>query len=216
MIDTIIAMLREFTAPTVFNPWRDTDPLDACDNAPALRCDRLRAHFDAEEPRFLLIGEAPGYQGCHFSGVPFTNESLLCAGAIPRIEKCERFTKRDRPWSEPSASIVWRELHKLGIAETTVMWNAFAFHPHKPGEPMSNRAPTRDELKLGLPILNRVVAHFSDIGILTVAVGNVSYETLNRIGIRCTYRVRHPSMGGANEFRAGMKALLNDGKNDER
>jgi len=193
--------------PDVFNPWFDLDSLDIQDYGPQARRDRLRRHFNCL-PRYLLVGEAPGYQGCHFSGVPFTNERLLLDGRVPRVEVATRFTRRDKPWSEPSATVVWGTLHDLGIAETTVMWNAFPWHPHKPGDPMSNRTPTRDELLAGGEILRQVVQLFD--GATVVAVGRKAEALLSttitgRLGFAA---VRHPSMGGANAFRARMREIV--------
>jgi uracil-DNA glycosylase len=201
LLDSIIG----FSAPNVFNPWRDCDPLDTYGReGPAHRVARLAQHFNCL-PKFLLIGEAPGYQGCHFSGVPFTNEALLLDGAVPRVPCHVRITTRPLPWREPSATIVWKELHKLGIAAETVMWNAFAWHPHKPGEPMSNRAPTKQEVKAGADVLRSVLDHFNDCRY--IAVGQVAKRALEQAGIGVFATVRHPSMGGANQFRAQMAAL---------
>src|SRR4051794_25287473 len=128
MSGQILTALRSFSAPNVFNPWADSDPLDLPD-AVALRRGRLRKHFDVT-PSFLLVGEAPGYKGCRFSGVPFTDEAMLCAGTVPRLGRCRRTTSREEPWAEGSAAAVWRALRQAGIAEQVVLWNAFAFHPH--------------------------------------------------------------------------------------
>lgn len=198
--------IRTFSAPNVFNPWSDHDPLDGFPVAgPALRLSRLAEHFDCE-PKYLLVGEAPGYQGCHFSGVPFTNEKLLLEGRIPRIRANLRITTRPKPWSEPSATIMWRVLHDLQIASETVMWNAFAWHPHKPGEPMSNRAPTDAELVKGADVLRAVTVHFG--GAHIIAVGRVAEKALRRLGVGTNGAVRHPSMGGATAFRSGMQAIV--------
>lgn len=204
--DLINRLLAPFNAPNVFNPWRDADPvMDLEPNTAAQwRRIRLEQHFDCS-PRFLLIGEAPGYQGCHFSGVPFTNERLLLDGAIPRIAQHSAITRKETPYSEPSATIVWRELHRLNIAADTVMWNAFAWHPHKPGELLSNRAPSQIELINGAPVLHEVVGMFPTAKI--IAVGRVAEWTLNRLGVRMDGRVRHPSMGGATEFRQQLAEL---------
>lgn len=191
-------------APNFFNPWRNWDPQDVPGRGPIDRRLRLLRHFSCF-PRFLLIGEAPGYQGCHFSGVPFTNEALLCEGTIPRVGKCERFTTRFRPWREPSATIVWSELHKLGIAASTCMWNAFAWHPHEPGDPMTNRTPTKEELRNGAYVLLAVLKYFE--GTRVIAVGNQAEWTLNLLGIKPQAKVRHPSMGGANQFRQQLSSL---------
>lgn len=201
----LLDQIRDFSSPNVFNPWSDADPLDAYGKEGAShRIARLVQHFHCM-PRFLLIGEAPGYQGCHFSGVPFTNEALLLEGAVPRVPCHVRITTRPLPWREPSATIVWKELHALGIAESTVMWNAFAWHPHKPGEPMSNRAPTRVELQAGSGVLRAVLKHFDQCRY--IAVGNVAKAALDAAGISVFATVRHPSMGGATKFREQMRAL---------
>lgn len=204
MSDHIIDALVKFESQNVFNPWRHNDPLDAAAHGAHERCQRLWRHFNCI-PHYLLVGEAPGYQGCHFSGVPFTNEALLCEGQIPRIGQCERITTREKPWREPSATIVWGALRERGIASDVVMWNAFAFHPHKPGEPMSNRAPTKAEIQANRDILSMVVAYFK--GARLVAVGKVAEAALRSLGHAPEACLRHPSMGGANEFRAGLSGL---------
>ena len=202
--------LRAFRSRHVFNPWAERDPLDVALGAgagapgPDGRLARLRAHFSMT-PALVLLGEASGYQGCHFSGMPFTNEKLLLAGRIPRVHVPARLTTRPRPWCEPSATVVWGTLHALGLAECTVLWNAFAWHPFKPGAPYSNRAPTRDELEAGRPVLDAVLDSFA--GARIVAVGKVAERTLRNLGREPDATVRHPSMGGANEFRAGLAAL---------
>lgn len=195
--------LSDFTAPNVFNPWRDNDPLDIGAGSWHRRI-RLSRHFNVE-PKLLLIGEAPGYQGCHFSGVAFTNEKLILDGVIPRVHTNGRLTTRPRPWCEPSATIVWRTLHELDLADKVVLWNAFAWHPHKPGNPMSNRAPTRAELEQGRPVLMQVLSYFD--GVPVVPVGRVAEKTLASLGVKTLPAVRHPSMGGATEFRAMMQIV---------
>lgn len=205
MTANIIEMLRQFAAPNVFNPWTDIDILDTSQLAAERRCLRLTAHF-LTLPRYLLIGEAPGYQGCHFSGVPFTNESLICGAQIPRIPPSARFTTRALPWCEPSATIVWGELHRHGIADSTVMWNAFAFHPHKPGEPYSNRRPSKQEVRSCAHITRAVLEKFA--GTQIIAVGQVAGQALRMLDIFHFKTVRHPAMGGATEFRTQLAAIV--------
>lgn len=205
IIDLIEGPIRQFSSPYVFNPWSDVDPLDADQkNAAAHRRYRLLRHFECA-PKLLMIGEAPGYQGCHFSGVAFTNEALLLKGTIPRIVTHGRVTTRDPPWSEPSATIVWRTLYELGIAETTVMWNAFAWHPHQRENLHSNRKPNQLELIDGIQVLSGVIELFS--GVPIIAVGRVAEWTLARMSIKADACVRHPAMGGASKFRQQMRDL---------
>ncbi len=198
--------LRAHVAEHVYNPWADADAMDlpVAAAGPRARLDRLRAHFDVDA-RLILVGEASGYQGCHFSGMAFTNEKLLLAGRIPRVRIEERITSRPLPWCEPSATVVWGALHSHGLAERTVLWNSYAWHPHKPGNPYSNRTPTRTELESGKAVLDSVLDHFSDA--LVVAVGQVSGRTLRALGREPAAVLRHPAMGGATEFRAGLAAL---------
>lgn len=207
-LQSLIQDIAAYTSPDVFNPWRDRDPLDHANDGPAARCERLHKHFDCNA-RFLMIGEAPGYQGCHFSGVPFTSEHLLLGGdggsRVPRVSVRDRISTRPTPWREPSATIVWRQLYALGIQDSTVMWNSYAWHPHKPGEPMSNRTPTQFELTDGADILRAVVDRFQDATV--IAIGNSAEWTLGKLGIEPAAKVRHPSMGGANKFREQMAAL---------
>jgi len=66
--------------PDVFNPWTDLDTgTDAEPTAPAARLKRLKAHLSTTV-NYILVGEAPGYQGCHVTGIPFTSERLILAG----------------------------------------------------------------------------------------------------------------------------------------
>ncbi len=141
-----LQLLQQATPPGVFNPWLQSDgTTDLTGDAARSRVARLRAHLDTNA-RVLLIGEAAGYQGCKVSGIAFTSERLLIEGSIPRVPLTQpRLTSRARPWSEPSATTVWKTLHALGIADRTVLWNAYPWHPHKPAALHSNRTPTRGE-----------------------------------------------------------------------
>jgi uracil-DNA glycosylase len=200
----LIQTLAEFESPNVFNPWREAERLlDGSATAPLRRQERLAAHFDCK-PRYLLIGEAPGYQGCRFSGVPFTSERLIVEGKIPRVT-AGRFTTREKPWSEPSATIVWGALHELGIAETTVLWNAFAWHPHQPGVSLSNRTPTDDEVLGGRDVLGAILERFK--GATVVSVGKKSWRLLMSFGIT-PHEVRHPANGGATRFRRELAEIV--------
>ncbi|MEI6459889.1 MAG: uracil-DNA glycosylase [Pseudomonadota bacterium] len=193
-------------AEHVYNPWADHDDLDLPIEVagPAARLARLRAHFDVDA-QLVLVGEAAGYQGCHFSGMAFTNEKLLLAGRLPRVRIEQRITSRARPWCEPSATVVWGGLHAHGLAARAVLWNAYAWHPHKPGNPHSNRTPTRTELESGKAVLDGVLNHFSSARV--VAIGQVSDRTLRALGRVPAAVLRHPAMGGATAFRAGLAEL---------
>lgn len=189
----------------LFNPWKDTSEDDLPQNTPAARLLRLAQHL-AGSPAFILCGEAPGYQGCVRSGIAFTSERLLIEGAIPRVTKVDgRLTERKLPFSEPSATIVWKTLYKLGIAERTVLWNAVQLHPHKPGNRLTNRTPTPAEIALGAPAMRLLAEAYPKARI--VAVGRKAEGLLTGMGIRLAGAVRHPANGGASAFATGLAAL---------
>jgi len=207
VFDTLV----RFTAPSVFNPWREVDSMDRAGSVERLL--RLKQHF-ACRPSFLLVGEAPGYQGCRFSGVPFTSERLLLEGRIPRISCQERITSRSRPWSEPSATTVWKVLQELGIADRVVLWNAFPWHPHHADEPHSNRRPAGSEVRQGAQALRAVLSRFD--GATVVAVGQVARQALqDALGLDPLV-VRHPSMAGVREFRANPTAIAGRRRREPR
>ena len=206
LVSRFLQLLTQPPGPQTFNPWTDLDPTtDAEPNAPTQRLVRLRAHLDCS-PHSILIGEAPGYQGCKVSGIPFTSERLLNEGAIPRIDlRGQRLSTRTRPWSEPSATIVWGTLHELGIADRTLLWNAYPWHPHKPGNLHSNRTPKPDERESGRPIMLALLNAFPNARLF--ALGRQAEHTLAALGISAT-PLRHPAMGGATKFRAGLRRAL--------
>lgn len=190
----------------LFNPWADRCPHDAEGNGPEAKLLRLSQHLDCN-PLFILAGEAPGYQGCRYSGIAFTSERLLGEGAIPRIAPLtQRLSTRRLPFSEPSATIVWKTLYRLGIAERTLLWNAMQLHPHRADNLWSNRTPTPQEIALGQPALRMLVDTFPQARI--VAVGKKAEGLLNDMGIRPAGAVRHPANGGATEFAQGLHGLI--------
>ncbi len=192
--------------PGLFNPWADQCPHDAEGNGPAAKLERLAAHLDCD-PEFILAGEAPGYQGCRYSGIAFTSERLLGEGGIPRIAALSgRLSNRRLPFSEPSATIVWKTLYRLGIAERTILWNALQLHPHRADELWSNRTPTPEEIALGEPAMRMLIEAFPQAKI--VAVGKKAEGLLRDMGVQVTGAVRHPANGGATEFAKGLQALI--------
>ena len=187
--------------PNLFHPWKDRCAQDLASNGPAARLERLARHLSCDA-RWILCGEAPGYQGCRYSGIAFTSERLIAEGAIPRLTPAGRLTRRSLPYSEPSATTVWRVLHLLGIETTTILWNAVQLHPHQPNNTQTNRTPNRDEVALGIPALLRLRAAFPQAKWL--AIGKTAEAALNRASVSVEMSVRHPSFGGTSEFEMGV------------
>jgi uracil-DNA glycosylase len=202
----LIATLPAQPVPALFNPWREHCPHQTAANGPEARLERLALHLDCR-PRFILVGEAPGYQGCRYSGVAFTSERLLLEGAIPRIAPpTGRLSDRKLPFSEPSATIIWKTLYRLGIEQDVVLWNALQMHPHRPDNLWSNRTPTLDEISLGAAALQKLTRAFPEA--LLVAVGKKAEGLLAEMGLRAAAAVRHPANGGATQFAEGLQKLV--------
>jgi hypothetical protein len=147
-----------------------------------LRRERLEGYLEAcRHASTVLVGEAAGYRGARLSGIPFTSERQL-TGTGP---------------AEASATIVHRVLAELGLEEEVLLWNVVPTHPHDRDRPYTNRRPTRVEVKDSLPFLEGVAR-----GRRVIAVGRLAQAVTG-----APY-VRHPSHGGAAEFRAGLAALL--------
>ncbi|SDE05095.1 Uracil DNA glycosylase superfamily protein [Aquimonas voraii] len=190
----------------LFNPWRNRCNFDTPTNGPEARLARLAAHLNCDA-RWILVGEAPGYQGCRYTGVAFTSERLLLEGQVPRQSVPEgRLVHRARPFSEPSATLVYRALYRAGIAETTVLWNALQLHPHRCGKPWTNRPPTPSELALGTESLKRLVQAFPRANV--IAVGRKAEALVASSGVRAVAAIRHPANGGASLFTHGLIRLV--------
>jgi len=125
----------------------------------------------------VLVGEAPGYRGARISGIPFTSERQLL-GSGP---------------AEATATIVHGVLSELGLEEHVLLWNVVPTHP---GTETSNRPPTRSEVAAGLDFAVPLTE-----GRTVVAVGRIAERALGVPGLR------HPSHGGARDFRAGLIEL---------
>jgi len=217
--EEFVGRLQRFRKlPGVFNPWRDWDR----DNDISRRSREQRAehlvHYLREREgraRTLLVAEAPGYQGCHFSGIPMTSERILLGHQVrdgiaasdvilPAAQQTSRHAERGV--GEPTATVVWKNLKQAGIdTRSVVLWNAFAFHPMADG-PLSNRAPTRDELKAGRRLLLECLALFP--GARVLPVGRVAEAMLAGLGVECEAWLRHPARGGAGEFAQGLQARI--------
>ena len=98
--------------------------------------------------------------------------------------------------AEATATVVQRTLAELGL--DVLCWNVVPTHP---GTSRSNRRPTAREVRAGRPFLEEVASErrILAVGRLAAAVTGAPY-------------VRHPSHGGAAEFRAGLLRFAAGGR----
>ncbi|HEX5260913.1 MAG TPA: uracil-DNA glycosylase [Gaiellales bacterium] len=196
-MDELIRDLARATIGGTFNQYRDAGP-DDLPGAAERRCANLR-HYLAQRRRagVLAVGEAGGYQGMRWSGIAFTSERDLAVWGDPFAATCAA-----RRWSEPSGTIVHRVLGELGAELDVVLWNTVPTHPHRAGEPLSNRRPTTAEIAAGAVFVERAVEIIRPA--VVVAVGRIAESVL---GERASY-VRHPANGGGAAFAEGLRAIL--------
>jgi uracil-DNA glycosylase len=196
-VERLLAELTRLRIGATFNQYADAGPDDA-PGAAAIRLENLRAYL-AERPGadVVCLGEAGGYQGMRWSGIAFTSERDLLRWGAPYRTTCAA-----RTWSEPSGTIVHKVLAELGAEHRVILWNTVPTHPHRPGEPLSNRRPTIAEVEAGAPLAMRLVEVVRPRTV--VAVGRIA-ESVLPAG---TAYVRHPANAGGPAFREGMRAIL--------
>ena len=221
-IDDFLRLLKKSPSGAVFNPWWQVDEQnDVGRSAPAIRRNQLGAYLHKRfaNAKLAVIGEALGYRGGHFSGIPMTSERLLLGrnkkfqlepddfiGINPRrtskAEKC-----RDG-FSEPTATIVWGALLGLGLKPAQfVLWNAFPWHSFDSRRGMlSNRMPNESERAAGLPVLEAFLELFPCDQV--AALGKVAADQLELLNVNA-HCIRHPASGGARLFRQQIVKVVN-------
>jgi hypothetical protein len=239
-VEKFIRSLKQSPPGAVFNPWWEVDQHnDVGRNAPSIRRKQLAAYLRKRigKVKLVLIGEALGYRGGHFSGIPMTSERILLGkkknvveavyerrnlhgrvrdgGHRPPLQivtgiKPRRTSKPEKcpdGFSEPTASIVWGSLLRLGLKpEQFVLWNAFPWHSFDPRRGMlSNRMPNKSERSAGLVMLKAFLDLFPCDEI--VALGNVAASQLEELNVECQ-GVRHPASGGAKLFRQQIAKIV--------
>lgn len=215
-LEAFLELLKHSPQGAVFNPWWQTDTEnDIGPEAPLIRREQLCAYLSIRfgTAQVAVIGEGLGYRGGHFTGIAMTSERILLGGKGD-IEPAEIFSEMEprrtsKPdisrdgFSEPTASIVWGTMLKLGVpAGGFVLWNIFPWHAYNPRNGMlSNRTPTNAELTVSLPILQRFLQLFH--GEQVVALGRLAAAHLP-----AATHMRHPASGGHSIFRRQMAAFV--------
>lgn len=216
-IEKLIARLRRAQLPpNVFNLYHVTDPAHDVRGGAAKRRENLRRYLKAiPSPRYILIGLCPGWRGARFTGVPFTDEARLCLTG-----SCyDRTSTSPTPLRELSAGVV---MDMIGARNDVVCWNAVPWHAHEPENPMSNAIPGAEAVTLGATELEYFLSRVYPLA-QPVSVGEIARDVLRKIGMRhavpmddssiwsqfrAAIHLRHPSHGGAREFREGLARLL--------
>ena len=203
-MDGLARLVSDLAATEIgrtFNFLRDDDPELDLDGGAATRRRNLLRYLEARSSaEVVAVGEAGGYRGARFSGIAFTSERTLASWGEPY-----EASSRRGDWPEPSATIVHRVLGELGAEETVLLWNTVPTHPHRPGEPLTNRRPTAPEIEEGAGYARRLIDLVRPR--LVVAVGGVARVLGEDVPV-----VRHPANAGATRFAEGMRRVLAGGE----
>ena len=214
-LDNFLRLLKTSPSGAVFNPWWQIDQQnDIGPTAPVIRRKQLRVYLQERvgRARLAIVGEALGYRGGHFSGIPMTSERMLL-GKQPDIVAGIKPHRTSKPsvcpdgFSEPTTTIVWGALLKIGVLpDEFVLWNAFPWHSFDLRRGLlSNRMPNKWEQTAGLPVLKAFLALFRCDQI--VALGKIAAAQLDRLGVDA-HCVRHPASGGAKLFRQQIARIV--------
>lgn len=181
-----------------FNPYADSCPTYDGLNAAAIRRRNLELVLDAalrEGVDSLWVARDLGYRGGRRTGLPLTDEAHLeIAAEVMCTAPLVRAT-RGPLVSERTASVVWKMIRS--IDQPVFLWNAFPLHPHRVGEPLSNRCHTRAERDECRPLLESLYDMLKPTRVM--AIGRDAHVALTGMGLPAQY-VRHPSYGGQSDF----------------
>lgn len=196
---SLFSLAGEHGSLPLFNPYSDEAPALDLPSACQIRRENLRNYFlsFSRPPPVLVLGESPGWRGCHFSGVPFTSEAQLVSHVLPFHGR--RSSASQKPLREASATIFWQAM--LRYFPHFLAWNCLPLHPYQVGNPASNRRPATREVRHFVPFLQKFIEIIAPQAIL--AVGKDAAYALRGLGMEYT-PVRHPAHGGARAFTAGI------------
>jgi hypothetical protein len=202
-MERLFTLLASFQGEGAFNQYRDVTAEFDLPHGAAIRRANLRRYLELfSGAAYVLVGEAAGYAGCRFSGIPFTGEVQLAGPECLPWACGDGFAQSSSatPWRERSGTIVWEA---LGNRRDCVLWNAFPWHPFGP-KPLSNRRPRQAEMVQAKQVLAHFLSLFSRRQVY--AIGRVSQQALGKMGIEASY-IRHPSHGGKQAFLKGIASL---------
>lgn len=226
IMKNFVKQLQSYKGAETFNPWLDYDALyDIGPEAPEIRADNLLRYLTLRRnAKYLFIAEGLGYQGGHFSGMAMTSERILL-GFHPTVSpkvvlgewnyrrtsnpKCQLLNKKQREegFNEPTATVMWGQLAQQGLSPfQSILWNIFPFHPYKDGKVLTNRTPSKAELDIGIVYAKMLLELVP--GMEVIAIGQKAAGTLAKYDVACNI-VPHPSMGGANKFKAAINTIFN-------
>jgi len=240
-LDKFLRLLTASPSGALFNPWWEFDEEnDVSPHSPAIRRKHLAVYFRERlgKARLAIVGEALGYRGGHFSGIPMTSERMLL-GKKPDIVAalCERRNLLERAddggrrpplqiiagikprrtskpsvcpdgFSEPTATIVWGALLKIGVLPDEFV--LWNAFPWHSFDPHRGLLSNRMPNKSEQLSGRPVLKAFLELfaSEQIVALGKIAAAQLEQLGVNARC-VRHPASGGAKLFRQQIAGVVN-------
>ena len=239
-LDRFLRLLIASPSGAVFNPWWEFDEEnDIGPHSPAIRRKHLTIYFRERlgKARLAIVGEALGYRGGHFSGIPMTSERMLLGkqkDAVAALYERRNLEHRianggyRRPlqilaaikprrtskpsvcadgFSEPTATIVWGALLKTGVLP-----NEFVLWNAFPWHSFD---PRRGLLSNRMPNQSEQLSGRHALKAFLelfaceqiVALGKIAGAQLEQLGVNA-HCVRHPASGGAKLFREQIAKIV--------
>ena len=243
-VDHFLRLLKKSPSGAVFNPWWEVDAQnDIGPNAPVIRRKQLSLYLRERlgNARLAIIGEALGYRGGHFSGIPMTSErallgkqpdiiAALCerrylrgkgnhGGHRPPLQILSGFEPRrtSKPsicpdgFSEPTATIVWGALLKIGVVPDEFV--LWNAFPWHSFDPRRGLLSNRMPNKSEQISGRPVLKAFLELfaSEQIVALGKIAAAQLEQLGFDA-YCVRHPASGGAKLFRQQIVKVVQEAR----
>ena len=239
-LDKFLRLLTASPSGAVFNPWWQIDEEnDIGPHTPAIRRKHLAVYFRErlDKTRLAIVGEALGYRGGHFSGIPMTSERMLLRNqkdAVTALYERRNLEHRaddggHRPplriicsikprrtskpsicpdgFSEPTATIVWGALLKIGVLPDEFV--LWNAFPWHSFDPRSGLLSNRRPNKLEQLSGRPVLKAFLELFPCEqiVALGKIAAAQLEQLGLNA-HCVRHPASGGARLFREQIAKIV--------
>jgi len=239
-VERFIRLLKQSPTGAVFNPWWEVDEEnDVGPHSPAIRRKHLSAYLRERlgNARLAIIGEALGYRGGHFTGIPMTSERMLLgkqpdivAALYERRNQKAKYrngahrvplqilaTIKSRPtskpsvcsngFSEPTATIVWGALLKAGVPPDGFV--LWNAFPWHSFDPHRGMLSNRMPNKSEQFCGRTVLKTFLALFPCEkiVALGKIAAAQLEQLGVNA-HCVRHPASGGARLFRQQIATII--------
>lgn len=194
--------LAEIALENVFNPYANICSIHDREDAAIIRRRNLSSYLIAAQALgvdTIWMGRDLGYRGGRRTGLAFTDECHLLK--VPKLFPGALLSRatHGNAVAERTAAEIWAALRMA--PRPPLFWNVFPFHPHECGNPLTNRRFTRKELAEVDDLNASLIACFDIKSI--ISIGQDASQYANRFGISVRV-VRHPSYGGAIDFRRGI------------